>query len=223
MYPFPGKALYHIIKYLRRYKEYITPAFIYILGWGMNISKFFNTPKNWIENFEENNKVAKKQTSDYFIHPVWKDLTKILNTIFDAALEYRKEQPTFFLDIATGGRLYHNAALHKAMEKLGCLSIKTSGNDIYSILPTRCNGMSIDADWFVSLHQLYKILFSNDAIIQTSAGKGLQKECELREWCHRCFTKKGERDITTDSCNCKYSPWNNVSSQDLKQCSFGRL
>lgn len=54
--------------------------------------------------------------------------------------------------------------------------------------------------------------FTSDAVRTDPHGnKYIEKECELKQWCHNCFTKKGEPDLTMTSYNCKRSPWLNTS------------
>lgn len=91
-------------------------------------------------------------------------------------------------------------------------------------MPKMAINKNLDPDWFLSLHQFYNILFTSSAIKKDANGYlYLEKECDLKEWCHWSFCKKKERDLTTESPNCIWSPWLNVSKDDLRQCSFGRL
>ena len=148
----------------------------------------------------------------------------LLQFYFDDALTFRINNPTLFLDIACGGQIYRNRAFAKVIGTLGCLSVKTSLDLVYNFLPKSCESLVVDADWFLSLHQLYNVLFTNDAIIQDKQGNNiLQKECELKNWCNDSFTRKGELDLTHSSDKCRYAPWENNSPQELAQCSFGRL
>ena len=107
---------------------------------------------------------------------------------------------------------------------MGCLSVKTSADLVYNFLPRSCEGLKVDADWFLCLHQFYNLMFTSDAVRTDPHGnKYIEKECELKQWCHNCFTKKGEPDLTMTSYNCKRSPWLNTSPDKMAQCSFGRL
>ena len=224
MYSLPGIALYAILEELASTTAPITPAFIYVYGLGKKMAATFSRVKNWEDELYQTNNTAKKQFSDMFIHKYWGDFTEVTNAAFDAAYTLRTNWPTFFLDIARGGRLNLNNEYKKVIDALGCLSIKTAANQVYNFLPRDVNDKSLDSDWFLSLHQFYNILFTTSAIKNDTGGNPyLEKECDLKEWCHWSFCKKKERDLTTESLNCKWSPWLNVSKEDLPQCSFGRL
>lgn len=223
MYSLPGRVLYHILDFLHTYDKKITPALIYIYGLGPDVSGLFNRTESWSQNFEKVFLESKHQFLDYFNHPQWNHIMSVVSVCYDSAMKLRLNRPTFFLDIACGGRLHKNRALKEVLSIAGCLSIKTSRDFVYNISPINYEG-NIDADWFLSLHQLYNILFTTDAIKKNCNGtKYIEKNCELKEWCHSSFTQKGETDITQNSPNCKYEPWLNVSLDELKQCSFGRL
>ncbi len=224
MYSFPGIVLYYLLDELRKIQNKITPALIYILGFSSKIGDRFKRSSSWVSELTKTNNLAKSQMCDYFVHPYWKQIRTIVCRTFDDALSYRTKNPTLFLDIACGGRLFRNYAFAKVIGALGCLSVKTSTDLVYNFLPKSCEGLEVDADWFLSLHQLYNVLFTNDAIIQDRYGNNiLQKECELKNWCHDSFTRKGEPDLTCLSYNCKYAPWQNTTSQEIAQCSFVRL
>lgn len=224
MYPLPGMALHDILEECVSTNSPITPAFIYLYGLGPEMASTFSRCKNWVEEVEQTINTAKKQFSDMFIHKYWGDFRDVTNSVFDAGYELRTTNPTFFLEIAKGGRLNLNKAYQRVLYELGCLSIKTKANQVYNFLPRTAMGKEFDSDWFLSLHQLYNILFTNSAIKNDHKGNAfLGKECDLKEWCHLSFCKKKEKDLTVESPNCSWSPWQNVSQDDLRQCSFGRL
>lgn len=224
MYSLPGKVLYHLLEFLSTYSDKITPALIYIYGLGPNISSLFKRTISWTNELEKVSYESRRQFHDYFTHPQWEHIMNAVSISYYAAIKMRLDNPTFFLDIACGGQLSRNDAFRKVLSMVGCLSVKTSRDLIYNIVPFNCAEQYIDADWFLSLHQLYNTLFTKDAIKTDSNGcKCIEKNCELKEWCHNSFIKKNEPDITQNSLNCKYAPWLNVSPNDVKQCSFGRL
>lgn len=224
MYSLPGRALYEILEECASITAPITPALIYLYGLGPEMSAIFNRKQNWVGDFSQTINTAKKQFSDMFIHKYWGDFRDVTNSAFDAGYKLRTNRPAFFLDIAIGGRLNLNNAFKRIMDALGCISIKNTAHQVYNILPKTAVGKSLDSDWFLSLHQFYNILFNSSAIKKDSdCNLYLEKECDLKEWCHDSFVRKGERDLTVESPNCKWSPWLNVSQEDLKQCSFGRL
>lgn len=225
MYSFPGMVLYYLMEFFSTYKGKITPALIYIYGLGKEISSMFNKETNWESDLLNISTISKRQFKDYFVHPHWNHIKEAVMEIFDRALDYRIKNPTIFMDIACGGRIYENRKLNEAVEKIGCFAIRNSNDFIYKI-PSRTHiaKESIDADWFISLHQFYNLLFTNDAIKKDRKGcKYIEKQCELMGWCHKNFVEKGEPDITRNSYNCKQSPWLNISPNEIKQCSFGRL
>ena len=202
----------------------ITPALIYLIGLGPTIGNRFGRNMPWICEYMKTNSLAKKQMCDYFTHPYWEQIETIIGRTFDDVLAYRTKRPTLFLDIACGGRLFRNEAFKTTIGTLGCLSVKTSADLVYNFLPRSCEGLKVDADWFLCLHQFYNLMFTSDAVRTDPHGnKYIEKECELKQWCHNCFTKKGEPDLTMTSYNCKRSPWLNTSPDKMAQCSFGRL
>lgn len=224
MYSLPGKCLYYLLEELQTVSCRITPALIYLIGLGSTIGNRFRRNTSWDCEYMKTNRLAKKQMCDYFVHPYWQQIETIVGRTFDDVLAYRTKRPTLFLDISCGGRLFRNEAFITTIGTLGCLSVKTSADLVYNFLPRSCEGLEVDADWFLSLHQFYNLVFTSDAVKTDPQGnKYLEKECELRQWCHDCFTKKGEPDLTTTSYNCKYTPWLNTSPDEMAQCSFGRL
>ena len=224
MYSLPGNALYYLLEELQTISCQITPALIYLIGLGPTIGNRFGRNMPWICEYMKTNSLAKKQMCDYFTHPYWEQIETIIGRTFDDVLAYRTKRPTLFLDIACGGRLFRNEAFKTTIGTLGCLSVKTSADLVYNFLPRSCEGLKVDDDWFLCLHQFYNLMFTSDAVRTDPHGnKYIEKECELKQWCHNCFTKKGEPDLTMTSYNCKRSPWLNTSPDKMAQCSFGRL
>lgn len=224
LYALPGKALYDILEKLQYCKTPINPAAVYMYGLGAEMADKFSRKKFWTDELATTIDTAKKQFSDLFVHPYWNDFRMITNQVFDSALTLRIQNPRFFLEIAKGGCLPINKQINDCINKLGCLAIKTSTDAVYNFLPLETNALNLDSDWFLSLHQLYNILFTNVAIGRDNAGKRiLGMECKLKQWCRDSFRRKNELDITSSSPNCSWSPWLNVSHKDLEQCSFGRI
>lgn len=224
LYSLPGNVLYYLLEELQNVKTSITPALVYIIGLGSTIGDKFNRQGSWLDELEKTNRLAKMQMSDYYVHPYWNQMKTIVCKTFDDALIYRKDRLTLFLDIASGGRIYENKAFATTLGLLGCLAVKTSSDLVYNFLPRSCADMEVESDWFVCLHQFYNLLFTTDSIKECPDGSlEVVKECELKKWCHDSFSKKGEPDLTTTGYNCKYSPWMNISPDEMAQCSFGRL
>lgn len=224
MYALPGKALYEMIDKMQTWGASFSPALVYLYGLGTEMSDKFSRKKNWQDELAMTVGMAKKQFADMFVHPYWQDIKVNTDCVFDAALGLRKSNITFFLEIARSGRLNLNQQFQMCIKDLGCLAIKTAANAVYNFKPSAASNSEIDSDWFLSLHQFYNILFTNTAIkINQNGETFLEKECDLKQWCRDSFIRKGELDLTSNSPNCSWSPWLNVSNQDLAQCSFGRI
>lgn len=224
MYALPGKALYEMLEKMQTWEASFSPAMIYLYGLGSEMSDKFSRKKNWLEELSMTVNMAKKQFADMFVHPYWQDIKVNTDCAFDAALGLRKTNIGFFLEIARGGRLNLNEQFQMCLKGLGCLAIKTAANAVYNFKASAASNSEIDSDWFLSLHQFYNILFTSAAIKNNQNGETyLEKECDLKQWCRDSFIRKGELDLTSSSPNCSWSPWLNVSNQNLAQCSFGRI
>lgn len=222
MYSFPGYAFYYLIEWLHGYRGEITPALIYMFGLGPEMARWSNT-KFWISALEEVHDIARKTVDDYFIHRYWRNTAEVMSLSLTNALGYRKRRPAFFLDIMKGGKISRNWALQDAVSFMGCMAVHTASHDVYHF-PTRDSAQDeVDPDWFISLHNLYKILFSKEAIMEIRGMKFITYPCTLKEWCRKSFIKKQLPDLTSMSRNCDESPWQNVAPNELAQCSFGRL
>lgn len=219
----PGYALYEILDFFATHDIEITPALVYCYGLGTIMSNKLSRTRSWEDELSYIMEIANKQFCDLFIHPYWTEFRSVTKCAFDAGLEIRKNIPTLFLDIAKNGKIAYNKPFQKCLNELGCLAVKNKSNEIYSILPVKCKDKSLDPDWLISLHQFYNILFTNTALATNSGKKIIEKECDLKYWCRKSFIRKGEKDLTSESYNCSYFPWLNVSKTDLRQCSFGRL
>lgn len=219
----PGYAFYEILDFLATHDIEITPALVYCYGLGTIMSNKLSRTRSWEDELSYIMEIANKQFCDLFIHPYWTEFRSVTKCAFDAGLEIRKNIPTLFLDIAKNGKIANNKPFQKCLNELGCLAVKNESNEIYSILPVKCKDKSLDPDWLISLHQFYNILFTNTALATNSGKKIIEKQCDLKYWCRKSFIRKGEKDLTSESYNCSYFPWLNVSKTDLRQCSFGRL
>lgn len=219
----PGYAFYEILDFLATHDIEITPALVYCYGLGTIMSNKLSRTRSWEDELSYIMEIANKQFCDLFIHPYWTEFRSVTKCAFDVGLEIRKNIPTLFLDIAKNGKIANNKPFQKCLNELGCLAVKNESNEIYSILPVKCKDKSLDPDWLISLHQFYNILFTNTALATNSGKKIIEKQCDLKYWCRKSFIRKGEKDLTSESYNCSYFPWLNVSKTDLRQCSFGRL
>lgn len=141
LYSLPGNVLYYLLEELQNVKTVITPALVYVIGLGCIIGDKFNRQCSWFDELEQTNRLAKKQMSDYFVHPYWNQMKTIVCKTFDDALIYRKDRLTLFL-----GRIYENKAFATTLGLLGCLAVKTSSDFVYNFLPWSCADMEVDSD-----------------------------------------------------------------------------
>lgn len=222
LYSFPGIAFFFLMEYLESYENEITPGLIYMYGLGKDMVKKMST-RFWQEQLTTTNELAIKQLRDYFNHPYWSDTRDALTTSLINAYSLRKNKPTFILDIMKGGRICHNDAFQEALSLMGCMAVCTANEQLFYFVPRFAEHAKVDADWFVSLYQLYRILFTKDAIENAGDERFVRWRCLLKNWCQNSFNKQGLTDITTTSRNCIQSPWMNVSDELMAQCSFGRL
>ena len=222
MYSFPGYAFYYLVEWLHQYRGPVTPAVIYLYGLGQEMTKWSNT-KFWMESLRDVHAIARKTVDDYFIHRYWRNTADEIGLTLTNALEFRINRPAFFIDIMRGGRISVNSALLEAVSYMGCMAIHTSSDDVYHFPVRGIENSEADPDWFVSLHDFYRILFSQEAVVERRGKKFLAYPCTLKEWCKKSFNKQELPDLTSMSRNCDESPWMHVSPSELAQCSFGRL
>lgn len=222
MYPFPGYAFYYLIEWLHQYQGDISPALIYLYGLGPEMTKLCKT-KFWTKSLEEVNAMARNMVNDYFIHEYWRKTADEIELSLITALEYRLKSPAFLIDILKGGKIYQNRALQKAVGYMGCMAICTDTNDIYHFPVRGVGDNQADPDWFVCLHDFYKVLFSREAIKNVRGVNYFTYPCALKQWCKKSFRWQQLPDLTSMSRNCDESPWLHVSPSELTQCSFGRL
>jgi len=222
MYSFPGYAFYYLVEWLHQYRGPVTPAVIYLYGLGQEMTKWSNT-KFWMESLRDVHAIARKTVDDYFIHRYWRNTADEIGLTLTNALEFRINRPAFFIDIMRGGRISVNRALLEAVSYMGCMAIHTSSDDVYHFPVRGIENSEADPDWFVSLHDFYRILFSQEAVVERRGKKFLAYPCTLKEWCKKSFNKQELPDLTSMSRNCDESPWMHVSPSELAQCSFGRL
>ena len=222
MYSFPGYAFYYLIEWLHQYQGSVTPALIYLFGLGPEMTKWSNT-KYWGESLKEVNAIARKSVDDYFIHRYWRKTADEIGLSLVEALNYRLRRPAFFIDILRGGKIHLNRALQEAVSYMGCMAIYTDTDDVYHFPVRGVGNNQADPDWFVSLHDFYKVLFTREAIKEMRDMRFFTYPCALKEWCKKSFKKQQLPDLTSMSRNCDESPWLHVSKDELAQCSFGRL
>lgn len=222
MYAFPGLAFYHIVDFLEIYEGEVTPTLIYLYGLGGDMCRKLGTIF-WKEQLDDKNRQTIKQLNDYFNHPYWNDTQHALTAALVNAYAYRKDKPTFFLDIMRGGKIHKNYVFQESLSYMGCMAVHTAQDQLFYFAPRYADNIKVDPDWFVSLYQLYLILFTNEAIEEYRGNKFIKWKCYLKNWCHESFVKKHLPDITSTSYNCILSPWMNTTNQLMAQCAFGRL
>lgn len=222
MYTFPGIAFYHLITFLETYTARITPELIYLHGLSMDMANNLGV-EGWTKYLDDTNKETIKQLDDYFNHPYWNNTKYALRASLVNAYSYRKNKLMFMIDIMRGGRICQNHTFQEVLSYMGSMSIKTANNHLLYFSPRGTENMEIDPDWFVSLFQLYQILFGKDTIVDLGGHRVVSWRCCLKDWCQDSFLKKNLTDITSTSYNCVEEPWLNVTEDLMAQCSFGRL
>ena len=222
MYSFPGYAFYYLVEWLHQYQGPVTPALIYLYGFGPEMTKWSNT-KFWKESLTDVNAMVRDTVDDYFIHRHWRKTADEIGLSLKTALEYRLKSPAFIIDVLRGGKICQNWALQEAVSYMGCMAIYTDTNDVYHFPVRGVGDNQADPDWFMSLHDFYKVLFSREAIREIRGANFFTYPCALKEWCRKSFRKQQLPDLTSMSRNCDESPWMHVSPNELAQCSFGRL
>lgn len=224
MYSIPGFVLNKMLEFLSEYNGKITPALIYLYGLGPQVNGLFANGRSYIGTLHEQNSIVRKQFGDMFNHDLWKPIRSVVDRVFVEAMLLRENRPTFFLDIVRGGKICSNWALKCVMKRLGCLSFKSKDDKLYLIRPEWCQLQNLDPDWFVSLREVYNVLFTRSAIqyIERFDSFQIGTECKLKEWCHESFCLRGRPDLTRQSMNCHESPWLNIHPNEVDDCSFAR-
>lgn len=220
MHPFPGKALYSFIDSHRTSKG-MSPEFIWK---DLTSRENFTDEEDWQDIYKRELQKAKKQFLEYFENPYLQDMKLIVEMTFDAAMKFRLQHILYPVDIAKSGEINKNAPFLNAVSLIGCLCVHTFDENLYNFPNRAYEEANIkdkqipQIDVMYSLWQLYSILLRENTL-----SSDCTMSCELKTYCKNSFSKKGERDLTSEGYGCIYEPWSRAKDPDWNQCSFGRI
>ena len=167
----PGPEFVRMIKWLRQI-DFLPPTPDYL---------FYFLDNNW-ETYDMNQKVGVLET---FVNRVefvkanlhsllqdayFSDYHKWLDVIFDYAIDLRKTEPMFWLDIIDNGYVKDNSYFQAIFHFAGSPLIETVKHEYFFVDPEGSNSESIS--FFKVFNQIYKLLVEGTT------------QCELMPWCN---------------------------------------
>lgn len=167
----PGSEFVRMIKWLRKV-DFLPPTPDYL---------FYFLDNNW-ETYDMNQKVGVLET---FVNRVefvkanlhsllqdayFSDYHKWLDVIFDYAIDLRKTEPMFWLDIIDNGYVKDNSYFQAIFHFAGSPLIETVKHEYFFVDPEGSNSESMS--FFKVFNQIYKLLVEGTT------------QCELMPWCN---------------------------------------
>ena len=132
-------------------------------------------------------------------------LNQWINEIMDSALKWRKDYPSFIIDLAEGGQ-DNNTSLVALYNDFG-LPFCTNDNDEGCFYHPRIQTKKLQLNIFLAIGQIYRLL-----------KKGKDVPCKLFNYCKKCEVDKTGDITPNESC---YAPWNR--DNDDKLCPYAML
>lgn len=194
------------------------PEFVRILKW---LSKIRFVPSNpdelfyildskW-ETYNWGDKVNANETFVNLVHFVknnlhsliqdnhFVDFHKWIDAIFDYAIDLRKTEPMFWLDIVDNGYVKENQYFQTILHFAGSPLIETVKHEYFFVNPEGCDTECIF--YFKVFNQIYKILAKGDT------------QCELMSWCHH------SPEVVNIDATCYKCPWEH-QEENGELCPF---
>ena len=142
--------------------------------------------------------LIKKQLRDY-IQVEGLNFSESLDKCISLAVDYRRNNPYFMIDIARGGYIKHNKAFLKVLTEFGSPLI-VNNKGIYHQCPSSKfdNGFMM---YFSAILQMFNLLLYG------------KQPCQMKNWCINSGICVDER--------CDISPWEHCTDKSL--CPFGFL
>lgn len=127
------------------------------------------------------------------------DYHKWLDAIFDYAIDLRKTEPMFWLDIVDNGYVKENRYYQAILRFAGSPLIETVKHEYFFVNPEGCDTECIF--YFKVFNQIYKILAKGDT------------QCELMPWCHH------SPEVVNIDATCYKCPWEH-QEENGELCPF---
>lgn len=167
----PGPEFVRIVKWLKL-EHYFPPTpddLFYFLDNNWETYDL-NQKADVLETFVDRANIVKTNLHSLLQDNLFLDYHTWLDAIFDYAIDLRKTEPMFWLDIVDYGYVKENPYLHALFHFAGSPLIETVKHEYFFVDPERCDSESII--YFKVFNQIYKLLVE---------GKIL---CELMPWCN---------------------------------------
>lgn len=154
---------------------------------------------------------AKKKLKSYYKVPEHPELHEAyqewVDTVIDTALNIRKQNPSYLLDIIADSPASTSGLFTKIVKELGTPMMKNKQKDYYTVKPQGKVGWSVEV--LKSVHQIYKILHDGNF------------QCSLFPWYVRSFHEHPEENLNPTEDKCLHKPWVRASEAEL--CPLGLL
>jgi len=152
--------------------------------------------------------LAKQQITGYFNDNYFLPLKSWLNSMIDNAVNYRKANPYFILNIARGGEIKLNVSFKQFMKRVGTPLVTNKYGETTLFRPQNSDNLNYPIIW--AINQIFLVMW------------GVQSHCELAGLCSQgwhksvniCNKSKPKVDL-----RCMQQPWER--SQDKRKCPFG--
>ncbi|CCX70290.1 putative uncharacterized protein [Prevotella sp. CAG:255] len=161
--------------------------------------------------FENIANQTRRKIKSYFMVPDYPELHKVfhdwVDTVIDKALNLRKENPSYLLDIIAENINSSNNIFIEIVNSLGTPMMKNKQKDYFTIKPKGKAGWGVEV--LKSVHQIYKILHDGEF------------QCSLYPWCLRSYEEHPEGNLNPTREKCLTKPWVRASEEEL--CPLGLL
>ncbi|MEB2774559.1 hypothetical protein SYJ56_04535 [Algoriphagus sp. D3-2-R+10] len=135
----------------------------------------------------------------YLNDPIFSSINQWLSNMVEIAVQFRKENRHFIIDIARGGRMRENETLISYMNMVGTPLVTNDLNEVTLFNPYSTANLNFSLIW--AIEQVNSVFFWN------------QRHCKLKNLC-------SDSGIAIDS-RCDSDPW--LRSTDSKGCPFATV
>ena len=192
MSPNPGPEFIRIVQWLKQIKpDTRNPDKLYYFI-DMNRNLYLSDNNARLIEFENLAITTKKHLYSLLQDEYFSNYYVWIDKIFDYAIDLRKTEPMFWLDIVDGGYAFDNPYFTSILQLAGSPLVENKKHEYFSFSPKGAD--SEDLVYFKIFDQINKLL-----------RKG-QIQCEMIPWC------KGSPQAVSIDKSCYYYPWNHSES-----------
>jgi hypothetical protein len=196
----PGKFFYETLLHFQTNNlTFDNPEDIYT--WCYNLQNFDNGLNQFFG-------LAQQNLTTYLNDRIFDEINNWLNNMLTNALNHRRQNETFILNIARGGKLKDNAAFKQFLMCVGS-PLVTNANGETTLYNPNTNA-DLNYSLILALDQVHSVFWFN------------QRKCDLVELCsekwHNVVNLCNKNKPIVDL-RCETEPW--TRSEDKKLCPFG--